>query len=59
MLFRKAAEGDSDSLDAAMDGCRSTVDWPGVYFWRELVEFILFERDFRAPCRSGQLRTAR
>ncbi len=37
VLFRKAAEGDLDSLDAAMDGCRSTVDWPGTYFWRELV----------------------
>ena len=37
-LFRKAAEGDTDSLDAAMEGCRSTVDWPGTYFWRELVE---------------------
>lgn len=36
-LFRKAAEGDRDSLDAALDGCRSTVDWPGTYFWRELV----------------------
>ena len=37
ILFRKAAEGDGDSLDAAMAGCRSTVDWPGTYFWRELV----------------------
>ncbi|HEV7963134.1 MAG TPA: sulfotransferase [Actinoplanes sp.] len=37
-LFRKAAEGDRDSLRAALDGCRSTVDWPGAYFWRELVE---------------------
>jgi hypothetical protein len=37
-LFRKAAEGDRDSLHAALDGCRSTVDWPGAYFWRELVE---------------------
>ncbi len=36
-LFRKAAEGDADSLDAAMEGCRSTVDWPGTFFWRELV----------------------
>ena len=36
-LFRKAAEGDRDSLDAAMDGFRSTVDWPGTYFWRDLV----------------------
>jgi hypothetical protein len=37
-LFHKAAAGDADSLDAALDGCRSTVDWPGTYFWRELVE---------------------
>ncbi len=37
-LFRKAAEGDEDSLDAAMEGCRSTVDWPGTYFWRRLVD---------------------
>ena len=26
------------ALDAATDGYRSTVDWPGAYFWRELVE---------------------
>ena len=38
MLFRKAADGDSDSLDAAMDGYRSTVDWPGTFFWRDLLE---------------------
>jgi sulfotransferase family protein len=37
-LFHKAANGDSGSLDAALDGCRSTVDWPGTYFWRELVD---------------------
>jgi hypothetical protein len=37
-LFKKAADGDSDSLDAAMDGYRSTVDWPGTFFWRDLVE---------------------
>jgi hypothetical protein len=35
-LLVKAAEGDADSLDAAFDGYRSTVDWPGAYFWREL-----------------------
>jgi hypothetical protein len=36
-LIRKAAEGDDASLDAALDGHRSTVDWPGTYFWRDLV----------------------
>jgi hypothetical protein len=36
-LFRKAADGDRESLDAALRGCRSTVDWPGTFFWRELV----------------------
>ncbi len=36
-LFHKAADGDLGSLDAALDGYRSTVDWPGTYFWRELV----------------------
>lgn len=37
-LFRKAADGDGDCLEAALDGYRSTVDWPGTYFWRELVD---------------------
>jgi hypothetical protein len=36
-LFRKAVAGDDASLDAALDGYRSTVDWPGTYFWRYLV----------------------
>jgi hypothetical protein len=35
-LISKAAEGDLDSLDTAFAGFRSTVDWPGTYFWREL-----------------------
>lgn len=35
--FLQAADGDADALAGAMAGCRSTVDWPGVYFWRELV----------------------
>jgi hypothetical protein len=35
-LIRKATEGDVDSLDVVLDGCRSTVDWPMAYFWREL-----------------------
>ena len=35
-LFHRAAEGDLASLDKALEGHRSTVDWPGTYFWREL-----------------------
>ena len=37
-LFAKAAGGDRASLHDALAECRSTVDWPGAYFWRELVE---------------------
>lgn len=37
-LWGRAADGEPGCLDAALDGCRSTVDWPGAYFWRELVE---------------------
>jgi Sulfotransferase domain len=37
-LFARAAEGDLSSLDKALEGHRSTVDWPGTYFWRELIE---------------------
>jgi hypothetical protein len=37
-LFHRAAEGDRSSLDKALEGHRSTVDWPGTYFWRELAE---------------------
>ncbi|WP_305786659.1 sulfotransferase family protein [Symbioplanes lichenis] len=36
-LFGRAAEGDPGALEAAVAGYRSTVDWPGAYFWRELV----------------------
>lgn len=32
-----ATEDVPGALDAATEGFRSTVDWPGVYFWRELV----------------------
>jgi len=35
-LFHRAAEGDLASLDKALTAHRSTVDWPGTYFWREL-----------------------
>ncbi|MEV4706927.1 sulfotransferase family protein [Actinoplanes sp. NPDC049316] len=34
--FRRAAEGDAGRLREALAGHRSTVDWPGTYFWREL-----------------------
>jgi Sulfotransferase domain len=37
-LFHKAALGDRGSLRDALAGCRSTVDWPGTFFWRELAE---------------------
>jgi hypothetical protein len=37
-LFHKAATGDTGALEAALAGHRSTVDWPGTYFWRDLVE---------------------
>ncbi|MFF5294798.1 sulfotransferase family protein [Paractinoplanes globisporus] len=35
-LLSHAADGDMACLDAAFDDYRSTVDWPGAYFWREL-----------------------
>jgi hypothetical protein len=35
-LLCAAADGDPGSLDKAFDGFRSSVDWPGTYFWREL-----------------------
>jgi hypothetical protein len=37
-LWLSAAEGDRSCLRAALDGHRSTVDWPGAYFWRDLIE---------------------
>jgi len=37
-LFTQAAAGDEASLDKALDGYQSTVDWPGVYFWKQLIE---------------------
>jgi len=36
-LFQRAAENDAGSLERALDGCRSTVDWPGTFFWHDLV----------------------
>ncbi|WP_306214705.1 sulfotransferase family protein [Actinoplanes sp. RD1] len=50
-LFRRAAEGEPGCLAAATAGFRSSVDWPGAYFWRELVaahpraKVILTSRD--------------
>jgi hypothetical protein len=37
-LFHRAADGDLASLDKALTDHRSTVDWPGAYFWRELTD---------------------
>ncbi|GAA3901901.1 sulfotransferase family protein [Actinoplanes auranticolor] len=37
-LIHRAADGDLGSLDRALTGHRSTVDWPGAYFWRELTD---------------------
>jgi hypothetical protein len=37
-LFHRAAEGDLASLDKALTAHRSTVDWPGTYFWRVLAQ---------------------
>jgi len=37
-LFHDAAKGDRGSLRDALAGFRSTVDWPGTFFWRELIE---------------------
>lgn len=37
-LWLRAAEGDRESLRRVTAGVRSTVDWPGAYFWRELIE---------------------
>jgi hypothetical protein len=36
-LLSRAADGEGDILGEAFAGYRSTVDWPGTYFWRELV----------------------
>jgi len=36
-LFQRAADGDAASLAKAFEDYRSTVDWPGTYFWRALV----------------------
>jgi len=37
-LVHRAVEGDIESLDVALDGYGSTVDWPMAYFWRELAD---------------------
>jgi hypothetical protein len=57
-----AVRGVPGALDAATDGFRSTVDWPGAYFWRELVErhpaakVVLSVRDpeswYESTCRT-------
>lgn len=37
-LWRKAARGESVDWNEVYRGYRSTVDWPGARFWRELTE---------------------
>ncbi|OLT24287.1 hypothetical protein BJF83_07455 [Nocardiopsis sp. CNR-923] len=37
-LWLEAAQGGPVDWDRLLGGYRSTVDWPGCYFWRELVE---------------------
>jgi hypothetical protein len=59
-LFMRAVEGDPGALEAAMAGFRSTVDWPGTYFWRQLTtdhpdaKVILTVRDPQAWYESAQ-----
>jgi hypothetical protein len=36
-VWNRAMDGDV-SWPEVFDGCQSTVDWPGGYFWRELME---------------------
>ena len=35
-VWRRAAEGETTDWPALLSGYRSTVDWPGCRFWREL-----------------------
>ncbi|MCO5991908.1 sulfotransferase family protein [Actinoallomurus rhizosphaericola] len=37
-LWRRAARGEAVDWDEVYRGYRSTVDWPGARFWRELAE---------------------
>ena len=36
-LWQARARGEAVGWDALLGGFRSTVDWPSVHFWRELV----------------------
>jgi Sulfotransferase domain len=38
-LWSRAAEGGDVDWDAVYRGYRSTVDWPGVAFWRQLIDY--------------------
>ncbi|MEU1055273.1 sulfotransferase family protein [Streptomyces sp. NPDC005876] len=38
VLWRAAARGESVDWTQAYDGYRSSVDWPGAAFWREITE---------------------
>ena len=50
-LWLRAADGEPECIPEALAGFRSSVDWPGVYFWRDLVrlhpeaKFVLTTRD--------------
>jgi Sulfotransferase domain len=36
-LWLRAAQGEPECVAEALAGHRSTVDWPGTYFWRDLI----------------------
>jgi len=38
-IWRRIAAGETPNWDEAFAGYRSTVDWPGAYYWRELSEY--------------------
>lgn len=50
-LWQAAAQGEPVDWNAVYQGCRSSVDWPGAAFWREITaafpqaKVILSERD--------------
>jgi hypothetical protein len=55
--WRRALDGDAD-WEEIFDGCRATVDWPGSFFYRELIQafpgakVLLSVRDGDAWARS-------
>lgn len=56
-LWRRAFEGESP-WDEIFDGFNSTTDWPGAFFWRELIDVypdakvLLSVRDYESWARS-------